>query len=72
MNAKFNGMAAIHKAAIAGKIPVLKALVELGADVELEVILHCNGFCQFNMIIIHCISCRMGLDKELFITVQLG
>ena len=63
-------MAAIHKAAIAGKIPVLKALVELGADVELEVILHC--FCQFNMIIIHRISCRMGLDKELFITVQLG
>ena len=39
MNAKFNGMAAIHKAAIAGKTPVLKALVELGADIELEVVI---------------------------------
>lgn len=36
-------MAAIHKAAMAGKIPVLKILVELGADIELEV-----GLCCFD------------------------
>jgi ankyrin repeat protein len=41
VNVKFNGMAAIHKAAMAGKIPVLKILVELGADIELE-----DGFGQ--------------------------
>ena len=56
MNAKFEGKAAIHCAAIAGKFPVMKVLVEFSANIELKVC--CNKLNKHDISLLPCRLCQ--------------